>query len=200
MAEVAREGPQQCPRTSLTAAYLDGELDAPACEEFDRHARACPDCSAALLDQRRLLCLLDTAFDDTFEKGLKLPEGFTRQLKARAQNDLSGVRDARERRRALKICAALGAAAFALLGFAAFDVVTRPAARALGAASGVLGVAGRASAEAGSGATVVLRAVAGRIVSGAESASVFWVLLLAAGVLLLLRLVSGYHRRASARD
>ena len=198
MAEVAREG-HGCPRTSLTAAYLDGELDAAACAEFDEHARACPDCSAALLEQRRLLCLLDTAFDETFEKKLELPDGFTRQLKARAQNDLSGVRDARERRRALKICAALGAAAFALLGFAALDVVVRPALQALGAASGALGVAGRASADAGSGAAVVLRAVAGRIVSGAESASLFWVLLLAAGVVLLLRLVSRYHR-ASARD
>ena len=95
--------------------------------------------------------------------------------------------------------AALGAAAFALLGFAALDVVIRPALSALGAASGVLGVAGRASAEAGTGAGAVVRAVAGRLISGAESASVFWVLLLAAGVLLLLRLVSGYHR-ASARD
>jgi anti-sigma factor RsiW len=183
----------------LTAAYLDGELDPAACAEFDLHLRACTVCAAALLEQRRLLCLLDTAFDETFEKRLELPEGFTRQLKARAQNDLSGVRDARERRRALKICVALGAAAFALLGFAALDMVIRPALGALGAASGVLGVAGRASAEAGSGATVVLRAVAGRLVSGAESAAVFWVLLLVAGVLLLLRLVSGYHR-ASARD
>jgi anti-sigma factor RsiW len=198
MADAAREG-QGCPRTSLTAAYLDGELDSAACEEFDRHAHACPECAGALLEQRRLLCLLDTAFDQTFEKRLELPDGFTRQLKARAQNDLSGVRDARERRRALKICAALGAAAFALLGFAALDVVIRPALGALGAASGVLGVAGRASAEAGSGAAVVLRAVSGRLVSGAESASVFWVLLFAAGLLLLLRLVSGYHR-ASARD
>jgi hypothetical protein len=198
MAEAAREG-QGCPRTSLTAAYLDGELDPAACDEFDAHARGCAGCSAALLEQRRLLCLLDTAFDETFEKKIKLPEGFARQLKARAQNDLSGVRDASERRRALKICVALGAAAFALLGFAALDVVVRPALRALGAASGVLGVAGRASAEAGSGAGVVLRAVAGRLVAGSESAAVFLVLLLAAGVLLLLRLVSGYHR-ASARD
>ena len=195
MAEVAREG-ARCPRTSLTAAYLDGELNPAACEEFDAHARACPDCSAALLEQRRLLCLLDTAFDKTFEKKIELPDGFTKQLKARAQNDLSGVRDACERRRALKICAVLGAAAFALLGFAALDVVVRPA---LGAASCALGVAGRASADAGSGATVVLRAVAGRIVSGAESASMLWLLLPAAGVVLLLRLVSGYHR-ASARD
>ena len=198
MAEAARDR-AACPRTSLTAAYLDGELDPAACEEFDHHARACPDCAAALLEQRRLLCLLDTAFDDTFEKRLELPDGFTRQLTARAQNDLSGVRDARERRRALKICAALGAAAFALLGFAALDVVIRPALRAVGAASCVLGVAGRASAEAGTGAGAVLRTVAGRIVSGAESAALFWVLLLAAGVLLLLRLVSRYHR-ASARD
>jgi anti-sigma factor RsiW len=198
MADAARER-ALCPRTSLTAAYLDGELDPAACEEFDQHTRACPDCAATLLEQRRLLCLLDTAFDETFEKKLTLPDGFTRQLKARAQNDLSGVRDACERRRALKICAVLGAAAFTLLGYAALDVVIRPALGALGAASGVLGVAGRASAEAGSGAAVVLRAVAGRLVSGAESAAVFWVLLLAAGVLLLLRLVSGYHR-ASARD
>lgn len=198
MAEVARDR-ARCPRTSLTAAYLDGELDPAACEEFDRHARACPDCAATLLEQRRLLCLLDTAFDQTFEKKMELPDGFTRQLKARAQNDLSGVRDARERRRALKICAALGAAAFALLGFAALDVVVRPALRALGAASGVLGVAGRASAETSTGAAVVVRAVAGRVVAGAESAALFWVLLLAAGVVLLLRLVSGYHR-ASARD
>src|SRR5919112_6834610 len=150
MADAAREG-AVCPRTSLTAAYLDGELDADACEEFEGHARGCQDCSAALLEQRRLLCLLDTAFDETFERKLELPRGFTEQLKARAQNDLSGVRDACERRRALKICAALGAAAFALLGFAALDVVGRPALRRLGAASGVLGVAGRASAEAGVG-------------------------------------------------
>lgn len=198
MADAAREG-AECPRTSLTAAYLDGELDPAASEEFHTHARACPDCSAALLEQRRLLCLLDTAFDETFEKRMELPAGFTEQLKARAQNDLSGVRDAGERRRALKICAALGAAAFALLGFAALDVVVRPALGALGAASGVLGVAGRASAETGTGAAVVVRAVAGGLVSGAGPAVLLWAPLLAAGLLLLLWLVSGYHR-ASARD
>ena len=198
MDEGAREGPQ-CPRTSLTAVYLDGELDAAAADEFDTHARACPDCSTALLEQRRLLCLLDSAFDQTFEKRVQLPEGFTRQLRARAQNDLSGVRDARERRRVLKICAALGLAAFTLLGYAAFDAVTGPALRAASAASGMLGVAGRASAEAGTGAGVVLKAVAGRLVSGSAPLAVLLLILLAAGFVLLLRLISGYHR-ASARD
>ncbi|MBC7932944.1 MAG: zf-HC2 domain-containing protein, partial [Rubrivivax sp.] len=116
----------ECPQTTLTAAYLDGELNARAAEEFERHHAACPACSTTLLEQRRLLCLLDAAFDETFEKGVALPEGFTRELRARAQNDMSGVRTKGERRRALKICLALGAAAFALLGFAAFDAVVAP--------------------------------------------------------------------------
>ncbi|MET0621560.1 MAG: zf-HC2 domain-containing protein [Pyrinomonadaceae bacterium] len=197
MAEGAREG-ATCPQTALTAAYLDGELDGSASEEFDAHARACPPCAAALLEQRRLLCLLDSAFDKSFEKRVELPEGFTRQLKARAQNDLSGVRDARERRRVLKICAALGLAAFALLGFAALEAVTGPALRAASAATGMLGVAGRTSADAGAGAGVVLRAVAAHVVSGFASPLILG-LLLAAGLALLLRLISGYHH-ASARD
>lgn len=197
MAEGAREG-ATCPQAALTAAYLDGELEGAASEEFDAHARTCPTCAASLLEQRRLLCLLDSAFDESFEKRVELPEGFTRQLKARAQNDLSGVRDARERRRVLKICAALGLAAFALLGFAALEAVTGPALRAASAASGMLGVAGRASADAGAGAGVVLRAVASRVVSGFASPLILG-LLFAAGLLLLRRLISGYHR-AAARD
>ena len=198
MAEALREVPV-CERAALTAAFLDGELDAEAAEEFERHSRACPECSAALLEQRRLLCLLDSAFDRTFEKRVRLPEGFTRQLKARAQNDLSGVRDARERRRAFKICAALAAAAFALLGFAALDAVTGPALRALHAAGGMLGFAGRAAADAGAGAGVVARAVGGRVFSWSEPLTVALLVLLAAGLVLLLRLIGGYHR-ASARD
>jgi anti-sigma factor RsiW len=198
MAEGAREA-DECPRTSLTAAYLDGELEPAAADEFDAHTRECPACSSALLEQRRLLCLLDSAFDQTFEKRVQLPEGFTRQLRARAQNDLSGVRDVRERRRALKICAALGAAAFALLGYSALDAATGPALRAARGAAGMLGVAGRASAEAGAGAGVVLKAVAGRLVSGSEPLVALLLVLLAAGLALLLRLISGYHR-ASARD
>jgi hypothetical protein len=183
----------------LTAAYLDGELDSTAAEEFDRHARVCADCSSTLLEQRRLLCLLDTVFDDTFERRVALPEGFTRQLKARAQNDLSGVRDAGERRRAIKICAVLAAAAFALLGFAALDAVTGPALRAARAAGGMLGVAGHAAAGAGEGAGIVLRVVGGRVIVGSEPLSVLLWVLLAAGVVLLLRLISVYHR-ARARD
>jgi anti-sigma factor RsiW len=198
LAEGLRES-SACAKAALTAAFLDGELDASASEEFERHTRTCATCAAALLEQRRLLCLLDSAFDRTFGRRVELPEGFTKQLKARAQNDLSGVRDARERRRALKICAALGAGAFALLGFAALEAVTGPALRAAHAASGMLGFAGRAAADAGTGAGFVARAVGGRVFSWSEPLTAALWVLLAAGFVLLLRLIGGYHR-ASARD
>jgi anti-sigma factor RsiW len=199
MTDGAADSRGQCPQTILTAAYLDGELDARAAEDFESHTSACPTCAGALLDQRRLLCLLDTAFDDTFEKRVALPEGFTRELRARAQNDMSGVRTKGERRRALKICLALGAAAFALLGFAAFDAVIAPVLSAARTAGGMLGVASHAAADAGSGAGFVVRAVGGRIVEGTAIPAALQWLVLAVAVVLLLRLISKYHR-AGASD
>ncbi|HVF67857.1 MAG TPA: zf-HC2 domain-containing protein [Pyrinomonadaceae bacterium] len=182
-----------CPRTELTAAFLDGELDSASSEEFERHTRECPVCSAALLEQRRLLCLLDTAFDDTFGKRVKLPEDFTRRLRARAQNDLSGVRASCERRRAIKICAALAVAVFALLGFAAFEAIASPAIAAALGAGRLLGAAGHAAADAGSGAGLVLRAVGGRLVASGALA-LLELLAIAAAFVLLLRLIGAYHR------
>jgi anti-sigma factor RsiW len=196
MADGAADQGARCPQTILTAAYLDGELDAPASEDFERHAKTCDACTAALLEQRRLLCLLDTAFDRTFEKRVALPRDFTRQVKAHAQTDMSGVRDARERRLALKVCAALAAAAFALLGFAAFDAVVAPFLGAAHAGAGVLDVAGHAAADAGAGAGVILRAVGGRLSASEPLALLQWVVV-AVALVLLLRLVGAYHR---ARD
>ena len=198
MAEASRdEG--VCARAAAAGAYLDGELDRAAADEFCAHARTCAGCSAALLEQRRLLCLLDSAFDRTFDKRVPVPEGFARQLKARAQNDLSGVRDARERRRAVKICAALGAAAFGLLGFAALEAVTGPLLGAARAASGVLGVTGRAASDAGAASGVVLRALGGWLASGSVPLALALAALFVGGFALLLLLISGYHR-ASARE
>jgi len=198
MAEAANTR-AECPQIVRTAAYLDGELDARAAADFESHSRACETCTAALLEQRRLLCLLDTAFDRNFEKRVALPKGFTRQLRVRAQNDMRGVRARSERRRALKICAALGAAAFALTGFAALDSVVAPALSAARAAGGVLSVAGRAAAGTGEGAGLVLRAVGGSLVAGSAPVALLQLAALAAAIVLLLRLIIAYHR-AGVRD
>ena len=198
MAEAANTR-AECPQTVRTAAYLDGELDARDAEDFENHAHRCEACTAALLEQRRLLCLLDTAFDRNFEKRVALPAGFTRQLRARAQNDMRGVRGSAERRRALKICAALGAAVFALTGFAALDAVVAPALNAARAAGGMLSVAGHAAAGTGEGAGLVLRAVGGSLVAGSAPVALLQLAALAAAIVLLLRLIIAYHR-AGVRD
>jgi len=186
----------QCAQAAQTAPYLDGELDADAALRFEDHARACPSCSSSLLEQRRLLCLLDAAFDQTFGGGgPALPEAFTRELKARAQNDMSGVRAREERRLALKICAALGVVSFALLGAALFDSLLLPAARA---GAGTLLFAGRAATEAGAGAGLVARAVGGRMVAESYMLLALQLGLFAFACATLLLLIRGYHRRAAA--
>lgn len=198
MGEGAADQGAQCPQTILTAAYLDGELEAAAAEDFERHARGCAACSAVLLEQRRLLCLLDTAFDETFEKGVALPRDFTRRVRARAQTDMTGLRDAGERRLALKVCAALAAGVFALLGLAAFDAVVAPVLGAARAGAGVLGVAGRAAADAGAGAFVVTRAVGSRL-NSSEPLTILQFVVAAVALVLLLRLIGAYHRAGERR-
>lgn len=195
----ANGGRGVCGQAASAAAYLDGELEPAAASVFERHARDCHDCSDSLLEQRRLLCLLDTAFDETFAKGMTIPPDFTRVVRARAQTDMSGVRGRGERARALKICAALALLTCLLLGAALFEAAVVPFADAFRAASGVAGVAGRAAVDAGAGAGVIVRAVGGHFVAGSEPLlALQWVAFFGA-LLLLLRLISRYHR-AGARD
>jgi anti-sigma factor RsiW len=50
--------PQAC-RESLEriSAYLDGELDASACESIERHCRECPECAAVVQGLRETVGL-----------------------------------------------------------------------------------------------------------------------------------------------
>lgn len=185
-----------CEWGRAVAAYLDGELEDAAA--FESHAKGCDACSAALREQRRLLCLLDNAFDETFQKKVALPADFTRVVKARAQTDMSGLRAPRERTISLKICLALACAIFALLGVPAFDALA-PAREAARAAASVAGLAAGAAADAGAGALVIGRAVGGRVVPDASlHALLLWLPAFGLGLALLVLLIGRYHRaRAS---
>lgn len=182
-----------CERAAQAAAYLDGELGEET-EAFEAHAKSCPACSAVLLEQRRLLCLLDTAFNETFEEPIKLPRDFARELKARAQTDMSGVRGREERRRALKICAALSIAAFALLGVTAFSAAAEMLTGVAHAVPAFAGVAGHAAADAGAGASLVLRAAGGQFFASSEPIPVLQAAILVGALALLLWLIASYHR------
>lgn len=182
-----------CERAAQAAAYLDGELGDDA-DAFEAHAKSCAACAAVLLEQRRLLCLLDTAFDETFEEPIKLPREFARELKARAQTDMSGVRDRDERRRAVKICAALALAAFALLGVTAFNAIAEMLSGAAHAALAFARVAGHAAVDASAGAGLILRATRGQLFASSEPVLILQVVVLVGALALLLWLITSYHR------
>src|SRR5919202_324209 len=105
-----------CRREEI-AAYVDGELDAGTRALFEEHVADCSACAEELKVQQAILRELDSALaEDAFGE---MPGNFAQVVAARAQSDLSGVRERRERRRALRLCAALFAVAVALLGMTA---------------------------------------------------------------------------------
>jgi anti-sigma factor RsiW len=139
------------------AAYLDGELSEAGVNRFEDHLRSCLDCAHELRAQRQLLCTLDVAFNGN--RSFQLPHDFTRIVTARAESDLSGMRNKHERRRALKLCAVLALVSFALLGAAARTVVFDPLSTLFRISRTVLQLAWQAASEAVMSATVLMRVI-----------------------------------------
>ena len=174
-------------------AYLDGELDARAHALFERHLEGCARCAEALEAERRLSRELDSALADT--PALEMPKNFAQVVAARAQADMSGVRRAPERRRALRLCAVLGTVACALTGGAAMtEAVLAPLRAVWNLGAAVLGFLGHALYDAGAGVAVISRGVGGRVLFGSRGTGVVVLLLLALALLTLRRLIAGYHR------
>lgn len=177
------------------AAYLDGELRAAEAESFESHLKSCAACAAALTEQRRLLGLLDAAFGGGRRDRVELPADFTRVVKARAQSDMTRVRRASEKGRALALSAALAALAFALLGAQFWAEVLSFVRPAADAASALSEITLRASSSAASGTGVLLRGFGGYLLhSGRAGANLFVYAALACALLLLLGLIGKYHR------
>ena len=183
-----------CARAESVAAYLDGEMDAGSVVAFESHLKECAACSGALREQRRLLCLLDTAFNPHAAERVELPKDFARVVTARAQNDMGGVRSARERAFSAKLSLLLAALAALLIGASAMNDVLAPLSALGRALASVAGLLGHALADAGRGAIVILRPLGGRLVAGPSSLTVFYWLLFVGALFLLLRLIRRYHR------
>ncbi len=93
-----------CPRSEI-AAYLDGDLDSRTELDLELHFAVCATCATELNEQKKLLCVLDFALDETGE--IELPVNFTKVVVANAESNVKGLRCPIERNRALFVCAAL---------------------------------------------------------------------------------------------
>jgi anti-sigma factor RsiW len=174
------------------AAYVDGELTGRALEDFEAHLRSCGACADELRTQKQLLCTLDIAFSDS--RSFELPREFSRVITARAESDLSGVRRKHERRRALKLCAALALISFTLMGAAAQGLVIDPLRSVFRVANILLDFAGRAALDLAETVTVFIRVFTRAVFFAPYGIGVVFLIALLFSILLLPALIARYHR------
>lgn len=174
-------------------AYLDGELDAASLARLEGHLGDCAWCAAELLEQRRLFQELTFALTD--EPAIEMPKNFVELVAARAQSDMSGVRDKGERKRALLLCAALAAISFVLLGGTALrESVLTPLISAWTAFAALFSFLAHALYDAGAGVAVLSRGLGGRLLFESRAVGLLALLLFALALFTLARLIVRYHR------
>jgi anti-sigma factor RsiW len=181
-------------RSEEIVAYLDGELDASSLARLEQHFEACAQCVAELRAQRGLHQELNFALME--EPMLELPKNFAQVVAARAQSDMSGVREPLERRRALQLCAMLVAVSFMLLGGTALgESVLAPLRAVWKVGVSLLGFFGHALYDAGASVAVISRGLTGRLLSQSpRGLGLLVLLLLALALFTLARLIVRYHR------
>jgi len=174
------------------AAYLDGELSEAGANRFEDHLRSCLDCATELRAQRQLLCTLDVAFNGG--RSFQLPHDFTRIVTARAENDLSGMRNKHERRRALKLCAVLALVSFALLGAAARTVVFDPLSTLFRISRTLLQLAWQAGSEMVMSVTVLVRVIVRAVLLEQNGLGLLMLVAFLIAISVLPFLLVKYHR------
>ena len=178
------------------AAYLDGEVDASAGALFEDHLQGRSFCHAELNAQRLFVCELDSAL--TIISDLPMPRNFAEIVAARAESDMSGVRETVEHRRALQFCIVLALASFALLGAAASKTALVSSWAIAGNILSIFELLWKTLRDAAVGLAVISRVIIGGLVPESPYAGLA-ALLLALAVVLLSLLISSYHRHHEMR-
>lgn len=179
------------------SAYLDGQLDIAAIDQFEAHVAACQPCRAELNAQRQFLCELDSVLSTP--KDLSIPKDFARIVSARATSDMRGVRTGGERRRALLVCLALGLAAFVLLGATAGSSLLVSAALVANKVLGVFSLLWTTLHDAVIGMTIVSRVIVRMFLPESPLTNLAALVVLVLAVASLSHLIISYHRRGQMR-
>ncbi len=87
-------------------AYLDGELTPDEELELEFHFADCKTCADAINAHKKISNSLEIILEDEM-KHIKLPENFSKVVTAKAESNVSGLRQKKEISYAFVICAAL---------------------------------------------------------------------------------------------
>jgi len=182
---------QKICQKNLIAAYVDGELGEVATAIFEQHVEDCAECRAELRAHRLFVCELDAALTGKVE--IPVPENFSKVIAVRARSDMHGVRTRSEHKKAIAICAVLALTGFGLLGATARDAVLALVGKFLTGVFSLGAFAWSVVYDAVAGLVVISRVLGHKILVESGSFGVVLVVL-AAGILILTRLISNYHR------
>lgn len=174
------------------AAFVDDELEPGQRLAFEQHVRSCDSCAAELRAHRTFMRELDTALAGRFD--LEVPPDFAKVVAVHAENDMRGVRDATEHRRALRYCIILGLVAFALLGVASSRAVLASVQSFFKAIFGIVSLFGKTIYDAMAGFSVLARVFRRGLIADVGLADLVALLLFAFAIALLTLLISRYHR------
>lgn len=97
--------PQKCPREEITA-FIDGELSPAEELEFDLHLANCRMCAEELNAHKKVSTTLEILLEKESNE-IDLPENFCKIVKTRAESDVGGLREKKERSFAFFIFAGL---------------------------------------------------------------------------------------------
>lgn len=182
---------------NLIAAYVDGELSEAASETFEQHVKQCAECRAELRAHRMFVCELDAALTGKVE--IPVPHDFSRMIAVRARSDMHGVRTRSENKKAIAICVVLALTGFTLLGTSAREVFLAFAGSFVNSVIGIAGFLSTVVYDAVAGLVVITRVLGHKIGGGSGSLGVLLVVL-AAAVFVLSRLIADYHHHTGATD
>jgi len=174
------------------AAFVDDELKPVDRLAVEQHVLVCDRCATELRAHRTFMRELDTALAGRFD--LEVPPDFAKVVAVHAENDMRGVRDRSEHRRALRYCIVLGLVAFALLGVASSRTVFASVQSFFKATFGIIGLFGKTIYDAMAGFAVLARVFRRGLIGDASRADLLALLLFAFAIGLLTLLISRYHR------
>jgi hypothetical protein len=174
------------------AAFVDDELEPAHRLAFEQHVRVCDSCAAELRAHRTFMRELDTALAGRFD--LEVPPDFAKVVAVHAENDMRGVRDRAEHRKALRYCIVLGLVAFALLGVASSRAVLFSVQSFFKATFGIISLFGKTIYDALAGLSVLARVFRRGLAGEAGLVDLGALLLFAFAVCILTLLISRYHR------
>ncbi|MCB1023362.1 MAG: zf-HC2 domain-containing protein [Acidobacteria bacterium] len=180
-----------CPREEIFA-YIDGELTPNEEFELECHLAGCKTCTHEVNAQKKVSNSLEIILEEEM-KNIKLPDNFSKIVAAKAESNVSGIRQRKEILRAVFICLLL--LLFLVVGFGSKVTSIIPEFYEMqGQIGSVAGFVLHLGYEAFVAIAIILRSLAHKLVFGSVVSLIFVVVCFAAAFFSLSRLVSRFNR------